>query len=520
MKAAHRGDLWSFLVEQGKKAAAAGPTAPAPVAAAAAAAEDGAAAPSAATTTTTTLPPRGRETFVLFIGDKGAGKSTLRLHFLNPTKEIDARPKPTVGLDYQFGRRTNPGTNAKDVAHMWELAGGTAAARAAELTAVPLSHPGRLAPGCAVVVLVLDLSRPADLLPSLRKWCGAAAVALASAAAANGGGGGGGGSAAAGRRGSSGSRASSPVPDDEGGASASAAAAAAAAGAAGRRFPVPLLLVGAKADSLAREDGPKRKLVQQALRFGAHAYGASLVCTGTDKAGKESLKAFRLALSAAVFGTAAGRRATGVDDKTAGKPLCVPAGCDADSVGKIGLPRGVRSADEFELMAREAQLDAWQRAVCEFYAPSEGKEGEEEEEEEGKDGGSGGVETMGDDAGGGGGGGGGQFDEPAIDAARARRDEVLVAYKREAEKRAKVAAQDARGAERAKSRSSKSSSSSGSGGSGGSAKAGAGAGAGDGERRRAKKSSSAAEGGSGGAPREKSKTRRVKKSSAAEETKE
>jgi dynein light intermediate chain 2 len=506
MKAAHRGDLWSFLVEQGKKAAAAGPTAPAPAATAAAAAEDGAAPPSV----TTTLPPRGRETFVLFVGDKGAGKSTLRLHFLNPTKEIDARPKPTVGLDYQFGRRTNPETNAKDVAHMWELAGGTAAARAAELTAVPLSHPGRLAPGCAVVVLVLDLSRPADLLPSLRKWCGAAAVALASATAANGGGGGGGGSAAAGRRGSSGSRASSPVPDDEGGASASAVAAAAAGGAAGRRFPVPLLLVGAKADSLAREDGPKRKLVQQALRFGAHAYGASLVCTGTDKAGKESLKAYRLALSAAVFGTAAGRRATGVDDKTASKPLCVPAGCDADSVEKIGLPRGVRSADEFELMARDAQLDAWQRAVCEFYAPSEGKEGEEEEEDEGKNGGSGGVETMGDDAGGGGGGGGGggQFDEPAIDAARARRDELLVAYKREAEKRAKVAAQDARGAERAKSRSSKSSSSSKSS-----------AGEGGGERRRTKKSSSAVDGESG-APREKPKTRRVKKSSAAEETKE
>lgn len=359
MKPAERGDLWSYLVAQGQKAtaAAAGGSAPKP------APDAGTQDDGSAVTTTVMTAPRGRDSYVIFLGDKSAGKSTLRSHFLNPTKELDARPKPTVGLDYQFGRRTNPDTNGKDVAHMWELAGGTAAARAAELTAVPLSHPGRRS--AAVVVLVLDLSRPGDLLPSMRKWCGAAANALERASSLSGASSS---STSSGQRG--GSRSSSPVPGEE--EEKDASRGRGGSGAAGAAFPVPLLMLGAKADMLAREDAPKRKLVQQALRFGASAYGATLVCTATDKAGKDSLKAFRLALSAAVFGTAASRRATGVDEKTAAKPLYVPAASEHTAPEKIGFPRGIR-ASEFELMGRDAQLDTWQRAVCEFYAPTRGR---------------------------------------------------------------------------------------------------------------------------------------------------
>jgi dynein light intermediate chain 2 len=41
------------------------------------------------------------------------------VQFLNPSK--DEKPKPTVALEYTFGRRSNSTSNVKDIAHVWEL---------------------------------------------------------------------------------------------------------------------------------------------------------------------------------------------------------------------------------------------------------------------------------------------------------------------------------------------------------------------------------------------------------------
>lgn len=148
------------------------------------------------------------DSYVLVLGSKQGGKSTLVNAFLNPAKEDT--PKPTLGLDYSFARRqggssalagasagaavaddrekeragaASPGigpsvamssSSARDVCHVWELGGNSLAF--AELTSIVLT-PQRL-PTC-VVVLVLDLSRPADALASGARWLGALRARMA-----------------------------------------------------------------------------------------------------------------------------------------------------------------------------------------------------------------------------------------------------------------------------------------------------------------------------------------------------
>lgn len=82
------------------------------------------------------------------MGSARGGKSTLKAAFL----KLKDRPKPTVGLDYTFGRRTSATSPVKDVAHVWEV-GGSAQTDLAQLplTADRLNR--------AVVVVVADLSK-------------------------------------------------------------------------------------------------------------------------------------------------------------------------------------------------------------------------------------------------------------------------------------------------------------------------------------------------------------------------
>ena len=123
----------------------------------------------------------GLETFLLFVGAKQSGKTTLITQFLNRSKRmrtcarlcclvseslmrcsmrrllraraVEDKPKPTVALEYTFGRRSNTTSNVKDIAHIWELGGGV---RLRELINVPIT-PQRT-PN-AVVVVCVDLSK-------------------------------------------------------------------------------------------------------------------------------------------------------------------------------------------------------------------------------------------------------------------------------------------------------------------------------------------------------------------------
>ena len=68
-------------------------------------------------------------------------------------RAVEDKPKPTVALEYTFGRRSNTTSNVKDIAHIWELGGGV---RLRELINVPIT-PQRT-PN-AVVVVCVDLSK-------------------------------------------------------------------------------------------------------------------------------------------------------------------------------------------------------------------------------------------------------------------------------------------------------------------------------------------------------------------------
>ena len=92
------------------------------------------------------------ERSLLVLGSKSVGKTTLIHRFLDSQ---DAA-KPTLALEYTFGRKTNNNL-AKDVCHIWELGGGTLFTKLLETPLSPLKLPQ------LNVVLMVDLSKPDEL---------------------------------------------------------------------------------------------------------------------------------------------------------------------------------------------------------------------------------------------------------------------------------------------------------------------------------------------------------------------
>jgi len=102
----------------------------------------------------------GGDSELLFVGAKGAGKSTLIHSFL--LKEDPQ--KPTTALEYRFARRSTGTNNASTVCNIWELGGGT---QLSELIKVVLL-PDRM--HACVVAITLDLGAPGEALPTLQFW--------------------------------------------------------------------------------------------------------------------------------------------------------------------------------------------------------------------------------------------------------------------------------------------------------------------------------------------------------------
>uniref|UniRef100_A0A2I3N4C2 Dynein cytoplasmic 2 light intermediate chain 1 n=2 Tax=Cercopithecinae TaxID=9528 RepID=A0A2I3N4C2_PAPAN len=72
------------------------------------------------------------EKSVFFIGSKNGGKTTIILRCL----DRDEPPKPTLALEYTYGRRAKGHNTPKDIAHFWELGGGTSLL---DLISVPIT---------------------------------------------------------------------------------------------------------------------------------------------------------------------------------------------------------------------------------------------------------------------------------------------------------------------------------------------------------------------------------------------
>ncbi|KAM9720434.1 cytoplasmic dynein 2 light intermediate chain 1 isoform 2-T2 [Dama dama] len=97
------------------------------------------------------------EKSVFFIGSKNGGKTTIILRCL----DRDEPPKPTLALEYTYGRRAKGHNTPKDIAHFWELGGGTSLL---DLISIPITSDTLRT---FSIVLVLDLSKPNDLWPTM-----------------------------------------------------------------------------------------------------------------------------------------------------------------------------------------------------------------------------------------------------------------------------------------------------------------------------------------------------------------
>ncbi|KAI1894432.1 hypothetical protein AGOR_G00115740 [Albula goreensis] len=263
------------------------------------------------------------EKTVFFIGNKAGGKTTILLRCL----DRDEQPKPTLALEYTFGRRARGHNTPKDIAHFWELGGGTSLS---DLIQIPITQQNVRA---LSVVLVVDLSKPNVLWGTTDRLLQAARTQVDRAFSDQG------------TRESRTSKQSTPKraprtlhkdhPDRE----------------LINPLPVPLLIIGSKYDIFQDFDSEKRKVICKTLRFLAHYHGASLIFSSSKSEGLMSKT--RGFITHLAFGTERGK--TMSTDPS--KPLIIPAGMD--SLSQIGSP----PATDFDIGSLHARnpLDLWKK---------------------------------------------------------------------------------------------------------------------------------------------------------------
>lgn len=257
---------------------------------------------------------------LLFVGSKQAGKSSIIHNFLMK----DDAPKPTTALEYRFARRSTGTQSAASVANIWELGGGTQLAELLEIVLLP----ARIA-SCTIVI-ALDMSAPAEALPTLQFWLKKAREQVGAA------------------------RAGRPVPLAEPWTDHADRAEV-------RPIGIPVVVLAHKWDVFEAEYGQPKftKVACKALRYFAHVNGASLLCT------KHKDKGVMSVLRNVLYHHAFATPPVSTAQLDAGKPLVVPAG--ADSLGGIGKPPQVEGC-----LAESAEL-RWAAAYEATFEKREGK---------------------------------------------------------------------------------------------------------------------------------------------------
>jgi len=352
---------------------------------------------------TGTKASQSKETFVLFVGDKQCGKSTAVNMFLNPTK--DEKPKPTVALEYTFGRKSNASGSAKDVAHIWELGGGQ---KLSDLIKVPMSterierfH----------IIVCVSLEKPNQAIDSLKGWIDIVRSHAADCVDEL-------------RRTRVGSKTAARMAEKRKVPFASHAEMHQM-----DICPVPLTVVCTKYDKFANQDPLKRKVLLSALRYIAFSNGASIYCV--SRPDKTLQQYFRGVMGSYCFGGSL-RKGHQLDSA---KPLVVNFGMD--SLKQIGLPPGASAADfedgNINSLGR-VRFSKWKAAVEERY-PKNTLEDEMDA-----------IVSDFDNQ---------EFQEEKIDAARVEKDHELAQYKHEAERKLRIAEEMAKEGPKKKSKPSK-----------------------------------------------------------------
>ncbi|KAK2921685.1 cytoplasmic dynein 2 light intermediate chain 1 isoform X1 [Channa argus] len=317
------------------------------------------------------------ERSVLLMGSKAGGKTSILLRCL----DRDEPPKPTLALEYTFGRRARGHSTPKDIAHIWELGGGTSLSDLVQIPITPVSIRS------LSVILILDLSIPNALWETMEKLLQATQAQLKNVSS----------QAQQIERAKGGAKHQTLVhsaarilpkdyPDRE----------------LISPFPVPLLIIGSKYDKFQEFDSDKKKVVSKTLRFIAHYYAASLIFTSVKSESLMSKTSHFF--SHLAFGLDRGKTVS--CDST--KPLIIPAG--SDSFSQIGSPP-IADIDISSLHAKNPK-DLWKK-VYERVFPEENTSEQRELKDPAKD---------------------PQYSELQIDAMRAQKDQELEQYKRNAAK--------------------------------------------------------------------------------------
>jgi dynein light intermediate chain 2 len=209
------------------------------------------------------------DTTVLFVGDANSGKTTLINGFLKPN--VNKEPKSTFALEYQFARKKGSGSS-KNVSHIWELGGDMN-----ELKILEIPIKAKILTMTRICI-VLDLSKPQNILQSLQKWikCVREIIKMRLMEIRG-----------AAREEEAAIRANATAPFEEHVKDASRV----------RPCEVPLYIVCTKYDIFKTTPVNDRRNVMQLVRFIAHYHGASVLsCSTMDSSLKEQFKGLMSAI--------------------------------------------------------------------------------------------------------------------------------------------------------------------------------------------------------------------------------
>nr|XP_050867107.1 cytoplasmic dynein 2 light intermediate chain 1 isoform X1 [Vespula vulgaris] len=98
-----------------------------------------------------TDPKETRERSIIIVGSKSVGKTTMINRFL----EKDEKPKPTIAMEYSFGRKAGKSL-VKNIVHVWEIGYVASSLISAAMSGSALTH----SPHHTALLIMLDLSKP------------------------------------------------------------------------------------------------------------------------------------------------------------------------------------------------------------------------------------------------------------------------------------------------------------------------------------------------------------------------
>nr|XP_057914049.1 cytoplasmic dynein 2 light intermediate chain 1 isoform X2 [Doryrhamphus excisus] len=317
------------------------------------------------------------ERTVFLMGSKTGGKTSILLRCL----DRDEPAKPTLALEYTFGRRATGHNTPKDIAHLWELGGGTSLSDLVQIPITPASIRS------LSIILVVDLSSPNALWGTMEKLLQAVQAQVEKVAS----------QVRQAEKSRAGPKLQMSVPstardlpkdypDRE----------------LISPFPLPLLIIGSKYDLFQELSTDKRKVVCKTLRFLAHYHAASLIFTSIKS--ESQMSKTKIFFSHLAFNVDTGKTMS----CDSSKPLIIPAG--SDSLSQIGSPP-TTDVDITSLHARNPK-DLWKKVYEQIFPPESISE-QKELKDPAKD---------------------PQYSEPQIDAMRAQKDQELEQYKKNAAK--------------------------------------------------------------------------------------